>query len=239
MRRRKLRVALVTVTPCSRFRPSPRSPWRRRYVHADGEADHRPGAHVPASLRARRSPALTSPRAWSRRPSPARRRRRRPRPPPHRRPPRHPRHPRPLPQPRRVRPRRRPRRAATPSPRRVRPVIRTSSRAARTVSIRAAATRATARTRRPRRRRRARARARTARRGRGARTAQQGHPDLVEPVVLVRAAWRRPDRRPELLHRQLPDPAVPAPHLPGRRHPVRRAVADPRRHQRDRDGLRP
>ena len=47
------------------------------------------------------------------------------------------------------------------------------------------------------------------------------------------------DRRAELLHRQLPDPAVPAADLPGRRHPVRRPLGGPRRDQRDRDRLRP
>ena len=48
-----------------------------------------------------------------------------------------------------------------------------------------------------------------------------------------------PDRRPELLHRHLPDPAVPAADLPGGRDPVRRAVAGAGGDQRDRDRLRP
>ena len=60
-----------------------------------------------------------------------------------------------------------------------------------------------------------------------------------EPDLLVRAARSRADRRPELLHRQLPDPAVPAADLSGGRHPVQRAVAGPGRDQRDRDRLRP
>ena len=45
-------------------------------------------------------------------------------------------------------------------------------------------------------------------------------------------------RRAELLHRPLPHPALPPPDLPGRRHPVRRALGGPRRDQRDRDRLR-
>ena len=54
------------------------------------------------------------------------------------------------------------------------------------------------------------------------------------------AGYRRPgaDRRAQLLHRQVPHPAVPAPDLPGRRHPVRHPLGDPRRDQRDRDRLR-
>ena len=47
------------------------------------------------------------------------------------------------------------------------------------------------------------------------------------------------DDGPELLHRQVPDPAVPAADLPGRRHRVRRPLGGPRRDQRDRDRLRP
>ena len=68
---------------------------------------------------------------------------------------------------------------------------------------------------------------------------QERRPDAVEPDLLVLAARPGADRRPELLHRQLPDPAVPAPDLPGRRDPVRRAVAGAGRDQRDRDRLRP
>ena len=64
-------------------------------------------------------------------------------------------------------------------------------------------------------------------------------PDARQPDLLARAARRRPDRRPELLHRQVPDPAVPAPDLPGRRHRVRRALGGPGGDQRDRDRLRP
>ncbi len=59
------------------------------------------------------------------------------------------------------------------------------------------------------------------------------------PDVLARRAGRRQGRRPELLHRQVPDPAVPAADLPGGRHRVRHPLGSPRRHQRDRDGLRP
>jgi hypothetical protein len=44
---------------------------------------------------------------------------------------------------------------------------------------------------------------------------------------------------PELLHRQVPHPALPAADLPGRRHGVRDPLGDPRRDQRDRDRLRP
>ena len=59
-----------------------------------------------------------------------------------------------------------------------------------------------------------------------------------QPDLLARAARGRADRRAELLHRQVPDPAVPAPDLPGRRHPVRHPLGGPRGDQRDRDRLR-
>ena len=59
------------------------------------------------------------------------------------------------------------------------------------------------------------------------------------PVVHARRAGRGQDRRPELLHRPLPDPAVPAADLPGRGHAVRRPLGAAGRDQRDRDRLRP
>ena len=65
------------------------------------------------------------------------------------------------------------------------------------------------------------------------------HADDRQPDLLAVDARRGADRRPELLHRQVPDPAVPALDLPGRRHPVRRPLGDPRGDQRDRDRLRP
>ena len=63
-------------------------------------------------------------------------------------------------------------------------------------------------------------------------------PRRTRPTAL---ATPGPDahRRAELLHRQVPHPALPPPHLPGRRHPVRRPLGGPRGDQRDRDGLRP
>ena len=87
------------------------------------------------------------------------------------------------------------------------------------------------------------------RRRRRPRTRRQGarHADATRPT----ARRRRPTRRfsfalpgpapigvPELLHRQVPHPAVPAADLPGGRHPVRRALGGPGRDQRDRDRLR-
>ena len=62
--------------------------------------------------------------------------------------------------------------------------------------------------------------------------------DARQPHPLRGAPRPRADRRPELLHRQVPDPAVPAADLPGRRHRVRRALGGPGRDQRDRDRLR-
>ena len=66
-----------------------------------------------------------------------------------------------------------------------------------------------------------------------------GLPTAAEPDVLAGAARPGADRRAELLHRQVPDPAVPAADLPGRRHPVRDPLGGPGRDQRDRDRLRP
>ena len=66
-----------------------------------------------------------------------------------------------------------------------------------------------------------------------------GTPTIDNPTFSLVDARRRADRRPELLHRQVPDPAVPALDLPGRRHPVRHPLGDPRGDQRDRDRLRP
>ena len=66
-----------------------------------------------------------------------------------------------------------------------------------------------------------------------------GAPTLDQPRPLDRHARRRADRRPELLHRQVPHPAVPALDLPGRRHRVRHPLGGPRGDQRDRDRLRP
>ena len=65
------------------------------------------------------------------------------------------------------------------------------------------------------------------------------HADARQPDLLAADPRRRPDRRAELLHRQVPDPAVPAPDLPGRRHPVRHPLGGPGGDQRDRDRLRP
>ena len=64
-------------------------------------------------------------------------------------------------------------------------------------------------------------------------------PPRPTPASRSRCPGPAPDRRPELLHRQVPDPAVPPPDLPGRRHRVRRALGGPGGDQRDRDGLRP
>ena len=62
---------------------------------------------------------------------------------------------------------------------------------------------------------------------------------VQRPVVHALRARRGQDRRPELLHRQVPDPAVPAADLPGRGHAVRRPLGAAGRDQRDRDRLRP
>ena len=59
-----------------------------------------------------------------------------------------------------------------------------------------------------------------------------------QPVDVARAARPGPRRRAELLHRQVPHPAVPAADLPGRRRRVRRALGGARGDQRDRDRLR-
>ena len=62
--------------------------------------------------------------------------------------------------------------------------------------------------------------------------------DARQPHALRGAPRPGADRRAELLHRQVPHPALPAADLPGRRHRVRRALGDPGRDQRDRDRLR-
>ena len=93
--------------------------------------------------------------------------------------------------------------------------------------------------RRPRTPRRRRPRTRPTRRYRRRRAASARRPaDARQPHALRGAPRSRADRRAELLHRQVPDPAVPAADLPGRRHRVRRALGDPGRDQRDRDRLR-
>ncbi len=63
--------------------------------------------------------------------------------------------------------------------------------------------------------------------------------DARQPDRLARHSGRGPHRRPELLHREVPHPAVPAPDLPGGRHRVRRPLGGARGDQRDRDRLRP
>ena len=73
----------------------------------------------------------------------------------------------------------------------------------------------------------------------GRRAASARRPaDARQPDALRGAPRSRADRRAELLHRQVPHPALPAADLPGRRHRVRRALGDPGRDQRDRDRLR-
>ena len=74
---------------------------------------------------------------------------------------------------------------------------------------------------------------------RATRTTRPQPPAAERPDVLARRARRGQDRRPELLHRQVPDPAVPAADLPGRRHAVRHPLGAAGRDQRDRDRLRP
>ena len=73
-------------------------------------------------------------------------------------------------------------------------------------------------------------------RRRGRRTST---PAAERPVLHARRAGRGQDRRPELLHRPLPDPAVPAADLPGGGHAVRHPLGAAGRDQRDRDRLRP
>ena len=68
---------------------------------------------------------------------------------------------------------------------------------------------------------------------------EAGAPDPRQPGVRALGPGPGPDRRPQLLHREVPHPAVPALDLPGRRHRVRRPVAGAGRDQRDRDRLRP
>ena len=84
--------------------------------------------------------------------------------------------------------------------------------------------------------RRTRSRTPSTRRRAPTRTARPARPTRRTRSSHARA---RAYRRAELLHRQVPHPAVPAPDLPGRRHPVRRALGGPRGDQRDRDRLRP
>ena len=62
--------------------------------------------------------------------------------------------------------------------------------------------------------------------------------DAAEPDHVPGIPGPGGGRRSELLHRQVPHPRLPALDLPGRRHPVRRAVGGPRGDQRDRDELR-
>ena len=59
------------------------------------------------------------------------------------------------------------------------------------------------------------------------------------PTVSIATPGPAPHRRAQLLHREVPHPAVPAPDLPGRRDRVRRALGGARGDQRDRDRLRP
>ena len=90
-----------------------------------------------------------------------------------------------------------------------------------------------ARSRRPRSARGRRRRRRTPGRRRRRR------PRAERSVLHARRAGRRQDRRAELLHRPLPDPAVPAADLPGRGHAVRHPLGAAGGDQRDRDRLRP
>src|SRR5438270_41751 len=64
-------------------------------------------------------------------------------------------------------------------------------------------------------------------------------PDPLESPLLVCPSRGRTARSPELLPRELPDPAVPASDLSGCGDRVRRAVAGARGDQRDRDRLWP
>ena len=60
----------------------------------------------------------------------------------------------------------------------------------------------------------------------------------LQPGPHHRPVRRRPDRRPQLRHRPVRDPALPAADLPGLRHRVRDAVAGAGLDQPDRDRLR-
>ena len=73
----------------------------------------------------------------------------------------------------------------------------------------------------------------------GARRPQpRRHPDRHQPRADRRRLRRRPDRGPELRHRPVHDPALPAADLPGLRNPVRDPLAGARLDQPDRDRLR-
>ena len=65
-----------------------------------------------------------------------------------------------------------------------------------------------------------------------------GVPTNANPTLTDRRLRPRPARRPELHHRPVLDPALPAPHLPGLRHPVRDPLGGAGGHQPDRDRLR-
>ena len=56
-----------------------------------------------------------------------------------------------------------------------------------------------------------------------------GSPAATNPSYSLATPGPGQDRRAELLHRQVPDPAVPAPDLPGRRHAVRHPLGGPGR----------
>ena len=65
-----------------------------------------------------------------------------------------------------------------------------------------------------------------------------GAPTITNPTTTIAPFGPAPDRRPELRHRLLRDPALPAADLPGLRNPVRDRLADPRVDQQDRDRVR-
>ena len=65
-----------------------------------------------------------------------------------------------------------------------------------------------------------------------------GSPANTNPGLTVAHLRPRPDRRPQLRHRLLRDPAVPPADLPVLRHRVRDSLAGARRHQQDRDRFR-
>ncbi len=67
----------------------------------------------------------------------------------------------------------------------------------------------------------------------------KGVPSATNPTYSLSLPGPGADRRPQLLHRLLPDPAVPDPDLPGGRDRVPGAVAGAGGDQRDRDRLRP